>query len=126
PPAPPDRATRHPPPQRGGGGPAKPVEGAATPPDDRHRCSSPRGLTSLHLPPCGAGLLHMSKEFEEEVFAPVCAAHFLCDGLVDGMRAQDVLCQPADDGEVLRGVVLSGTRLILAEHHVEAPVQLVF
>src|SRR6266436_5013498 len=43
----------------------------------------------------------MSKELEEEVFAPHGGAHFSADGFARGVQAQDVLGQSSDDGEVL-------------------------
>jgi hypothetical protein len=43
----------------------------------------------------------MSKELEEEVFAPHGRAHFSADGFGRGVQAQDVLGQSSDDGEVL-------------------------
>jgi hypothetical protein len=51
--------------------------------------------------PFRAGLSHMSKELEEEVFAPHGGAHFSADGFGRGVQAQDVLGQSSDDGEVL-------------------------
>lgn len=50
----------------------------------------------------------MSKELMEEVSVPVCAAHFTCNGLVEGVSRQGVTGEPADDGKVLRRVVLAG------------------
>ncbi|MGO4129840.1 hypothetical protein AB4Z01_35970, partial [Inquilinus sp. YAF38] len=35
-------------------------------------------------PPARAGLSHVCKEFEEEFFAPFCAAHFAGEGFVEG------------------------------------------
>jgi hypothetical protein len=67
----------------------------------------------------------MSKEFEEEVFAPHCAAHFTADGSVCGMHSQDVVGEAADDGEVFRSVILAGACVVLVEYDVENPMQLV-
>jgi hypothetical protein len=47
-----------------------------------------------------AGLSHMSKELEEEVFSPSCEVHFAGDGFVVGMGAQDVEGDASEDGEV--------------------------
>ena len=67
----------------------------------------------------------MSKDFEEEVFAPHGAAHFSADGSVGGMHSQDVVSKAADDGEVFRSVILAGARGVLVEYDIEYPMQLV-
>ena len=67
----------------------------------------------------------MSKDFEEEVFAPRSATHFSANRVIGRMHSQDVLGKTADDGEVFRPVVFAGASGVLVEHNVEDPVQLV-
>src|SRR5208283_4588997 len=67
------------------------------------------------------GLSHMSKEFEEELFAPSGEFHFSCDGAFVWVGVQDVDSHSSDDGEVLWRVVLARSRVILVEDHVERP-----
>lgn len=67
----------------------------------------------------------MSKELEEEVFAPGGAAHFTADRVIGRMHSQGVLGETADDRKVFRSVVFSGARRILIEYDIENPVQLV-
>src|SRR5208282_4365280 len=65
--------------------------------------------------PSSAGLSHMSKEFEEELFAPSGEFHFSCDGAFVWVGVQDVDSHSSDDGEVLWRVVLARSRVILVE-----------
>src|SRR6186997_2279658 len=90
------------------------------------RCSG--GVSAAHSVcslPLWAGLSHMSKDFEEEVFAPRSATHFSANRVIGRMHSQDVLGKTADDGEVFRPVVFAGASGVLVEHNVEDPVQLV-
>src|ERR1700742_4385467 len=84
-----------------------------------------QALSQRSLSPFRAGLSHMSKEFEEEVFAPLGTAHFAADRAVGRVHPQDVLGQPTDDCKVLGRVVLARARVVLVEYNVEDPVQLV-
>src|SRR3546814_2111623 len=55
------------------------------------------GYRKTTLSPRRAGLSHMGKEFEEELFVPVGFAHLACHWLVEGMGAQDVLGEASDE-----------------------------
>ena len=68
----------------------------------------------------------MSKEFEEEFFAPICTPHFACERLVERVCIQDVVCEASDDGEIFRGVVFAGSGIVFVENHIERPMELVF
>src|SRR5260221_392714 len=68
----------------------------------------------------------MSKEIEEEFFAPVCFSHFACEGLVEGMGTQDVVSEASDDGEIFRRVVLARAGVVFVEDNIERPMELVF
>jgi hypothetical protein len=67
----------------------------------------------------------MSKEFEEEVFSPSSEFHFAGGGSWVGMGFEDVEGHSADDGEVLRRIVLSGAGVVFVEDDVEGPVAVV-
>src|ERR1700741_819328 len=67
----------------------------------------------------------MSKELEEELFAPGSAAHLAADAVCGRMHSQDVLCKAADDGQVFRGVILARASSVLVEYDLQRPVQLV-
>src|SRR5229473_4714369 len=74
----------------------------------------------------GAGLLQMSKEFEEELLLPCSELHFAPDGSIIGVSAQDVERDTAHDTKVCRRVVLARSSVIFVEDDVEGPVQLIF
>ena len=67
----------------------------------------------------------MSKEFEEEVFAPCGEFHFSGGGSVFGVGSQDVESDSTQDGKVLWGEILAGSGVVLVEDDVERPVKLV-
>ena len=64
----------------------------------------------------------MSKELKEEALVPCSKLHFAGNGSIIGVGSQDVEGDAAQDGKVLRPVVLSGPRVILVEDYVEWPV----
>ena len=67
----------------------------------------------------------MSKELEEELFAPHSTSHFSADRVIGRVHSQDVLGKTADDGEVFRSVVLARASGVLVEYDIENPIQLV-
>ena len=64
----------------------------------------------------------MSKELEEEALIPRGELHFAPDGSIIGMSSQDVEGDAAQDGKVLRTVILSGAGVVFVKDHVEGPV----
>ena len=68
----------------------------------------------------------MSKEFVEEFFAPCGELHFAGEGAVVWVGAQDVDGHASDDGEVLRPIILAGSRVVFVEDDIERPVQTCF
>src|SRR3990172_6907504 len=73
-----------------------------------------------------AGLSHMSKELEEELFAPSSELHFSGGGAFIRMRIKDIQRHPADERQVLRRMVLAASGVVFMEHHIEWPMQVVF
>src|SRR5208282_4535154 len=73
-----------------------------------------------------AGLLHMSKEFEEEVFTPGSEFHFSGWRALIWMCIQDIERDPADKGEILRCMVFARAGIVFMEHHIERPMKIVF
>src|SRR5882724_7306682 len=68
----------------------------------------------------------MNKEFEEELFAPVCELHFACDRPLDRVSTQDIESHPSNDREILWRIVLARSRIVLVEDDVELPMEVVF
>ena len=68
----------------------------------------------------------MSKELIEELLLPQSALHFASDGPVVRVRPQDVERDAANHAKVLWSVILPRSRVILVEHHIALPVQVVF
>src|SRR5690348_1989961 len=104
----------------------------------RGRPASPMHMMPLgfSFPPCGggarflppplrAGLLHISKELEEELFLPRGKLHFSGDSPVEGVRSQNVERDAANDGEIFWGVILAGSRVVFVEDNVEFPMEVV-
>ena len=60
------------------------------------------------------------------MLVPAGELDFAGDGSFVWMSAQDVEGDTANDGDVLRGIVFSGSGLILMEADVELPVEFVF
>ena len=77
-----------------------------------------------HLP-AWAGLSDMRKKLEEEFTAPSCEFHFSSWRTLVGVGVQDVEGQASDEGEILWRVVLPCPRVVLIEHHIERPMQIV-
>src|SRR6516162_9756964 len=97
------------------------------------RASPPRSLTeakSFDPPPqpapAGAGLLHISKELEEEGLAPSSELHFAPDGFFGGVVAQNVESYSTNDTKILWRVILARSRVIFVEDNVELPMQVIF
>lgn len=65
----------------------------------------------------------MAEEIEKEGVVPASPFDFLTHGYAVGMRANDVECESAQDREVFRTIVFSGSVAILVEHDVEHPMQ---
>src|SRR6266446_7452813 len=86
----------------------------------------PAAAARNRSPGRSAGLLQMSKEFEEELLFPCSELHFAPDGSIIGVSPQDVERDAAQDGKILRPVILARSGIILVEDNVEPPVQLVF
>ena len=72
------------------------------------------------------GLSHMSKELEEEVFAPRSELHFSGEGSSVGMGSQYVEGDASNDGKVLWSIILAGSRIVLVEDNVERPMEVIF
>jgi hypothetical protein len=64
----------------------------------------------------------MSKELEEEALIPCSELHFAPDRSIVGVGSQDVEGDAAQDGKVLRPVILSGAGVVFVKDHVEGPV----
>src|SRR5205807_7179097 len=71
-------------------------------------------------------LLQMSKELIEELVFPSSELHFACDRASIWVGAQDVEGDAAQEGKILRAVILAGARIVLVEDDIELPVQLIF
>src|SRR5437773_12582750 len=71
------------------------------------------------------GLSHLGEHRGEEGIVPPCAFDFAAYGRGARMRAESIECQLAQNGEVLRSVVLAVAGAVLVEDDVEDPVQLV-
>jgi hypothetical protein len=68
----------------------------------------------------------MAEDSQEEGVVPACALDFASEGCAIGVGSDDVECEPAQDGEVLGRMVLSGTIAILGEVDIEHPMKTVF
>ena len=68
----------------------------------------------------------MSKELVEELLFPSSELHFACDRTSIWVGAQDVEGDAAQEGKILRAVILAGARIVLVEDDIELPVQLIF
>src|SRR5881392_1040502 len=82
-------------------------------------------FASSKSPPAGSGLSHLGEHRGEEGIVPPCAFDFAAYGRGARMRAESIECQLAQNGEVLRSVVLAVAGAVLVEDDVEDPVQLV-
>ena len=67
----------------------------------------------------------MRKELEEEVLSPSSEFHFSGWGSCVGVGSEDVEGHAAEDGKVLRRVVLAGAGVVLVEDDIEGPVTVV-
>src|SRR5260364_175198 len=67
----------------------------------------------------------MGQDGEKEVVAPSCLEHFVAGSRWTWRGLQGVDGELADDGKVLRGVVLAAAASVLVEQNVENPVQVV-
>src|SRR5262249_57223179 len=77
-------------------------------------------------PPLRAGLSHMSKELEEEWFAPCSKPHFPGNGLVSGMTPQDIEGNSTNDRKILWSVILARPSVVFVEDNIELPMQVIF
>ena len=68
----------------------------------------------------------MSKEFEEEVFAPNGELHFAGDGSFVGVCLQDIESHAPDEGQVLRSMIFAGSCIIFMEDDIESSMKMVF
>jgi len=64
----------------------------------------------------------MSKELKEEALVPCSELHFAADRSIIGVGSQDVERDTAQDGKVLRAVILSRAGVVFVKDHVEWPV----
>src|SRR6266480_6995517 len=69
--------------------------------------------------PTRAGLSHLGEHRGEEGIVPPCAFDFAAYGRGARMRAESIECQLAQNGEVLRSVVLAVAGAVLVEDDVE-------
>jgi hypothetical protein len=67
----------------------------------------------------------MSKELEEEGFAPGGELHFSGNGLIGWVTSQDIEGHAADDRKVFRGVILAAASVVLVENYIELPVEVI-
>jgi len=67
----------------------------------------------------------MGKGGEKEVVVPSCLEHLVADACRTRGYLQGIEGQLADDGEVLRGMVLSAATGVLVEQDIEDPMQIV-
>ena len=88
----------------------------------RVRCMSRR----WRLEPGRAGLLHMSKEFEEEFFLPSGEFHFSRGRSWIWMGFEDVERHTPNERQVLRRMVLARPGIIFVEDDIQRPMKLVF
>ena len=65
----------------------------------------------------------MSKDFEEEVFAPRSTTHFATNRVIGRMHSQDVLGEAPDNREVFRPVILARSSGVLVEYDIKRPMQ---
>src|SRR5207245_5074671 len=75
--------------------------------------------------PLVAGLSHLGEHRGEEGIVPPCAFDFAAYGRGARMRAESIECQLAQNGEVLRSVVLAVAGAVLVEDGVEDRVPMV-
>lgn len=68
----------------------------------------------------------MSKEAEEESFAPSSHVHFASDGSFIWVSAKDIEGDASEDGKVLGGIVFTRSGLIFVEADVELPMEVIF
>ena len=68
----------------------------------------------------------MSKEFEEEVFAPYSELHFAGDGSFVGVSLQDIESHAPDEGQVLGSMVFTGSGIIFMEDDIESSMKMIF
>src|SRR5580698_4252094 len=78
-----------------------------------------------HLLPRRAGLSHMGEERGEEGVVPSCSLDLAFDGALVWVLSQGVEGELSDEGEVLRGMILSASVGVFGEADVENPVELV-
>src|SRR5262245_40918583 len=76
-------------------------------------------------PPSTAGLSHLSHEVEEVGVVPAGTHHLASHGVLFAVGAESIDAEAAQQSEVFGPVILAGAALVLAEDHVEAPMQAV-
>src|SRR3954449_6619000 len=86
-----------------------------------------RVSTNMHRgwAPAPAGLSHIRKQFEEERLIPSRQVHLAGDGAWHRVRTQDVQRHASNDRQIARRVVLAGSGVVLAKHHIELAVEVV-
>src|SRR5207248_8474760 len=88
-------------------------------------CHSGRASPTLYPSPACAGLSHLAQHIEEKGIIPARSLDFPAHRCGAGVRAHNVECQPPDDREILRSIVLARTIPILVEDDIENPMQLI-
>lgn len=103
------------------------IERSHSPPIQSTDCIPASADMDVHFggSPTGPGLLHMAEQGEEEAVVPTGALDFSTYRGGTRTRSKDVEREPAQDGEVLGGIVHSRPVAVLVEVDVEHPVQLV-
>src|SRR6266581_3576082 len=84
-----------------------------------------RALGELPSLPVRAGLSHMVQKLDEKGIVPPCTLDFSAHRSGARVGAEDVEDEPAQDGQVLRGVVFSRSAAALVQDDIEHPMQLI-
>src|SRR6266567_3697551 len=102
---------------------------------DRARCAragggvtGPQNQTNTPLPippPQGQGYRIWSQKLDEKGIVPPCTLDFSAHRSGARVGAEDVEDEPAQDGQVLRGVVFSRSAAVLVQDDIEHPMQLI-
>src|SRR5258705_13994315 len=71
--------------------------------------------------PPGAGLSHMSQGIEKEPLVPGCFESFAAGGCFVGSHLEDICCEPAQEGQISRAVILSISGAVFMEYDVLLP-----